>query len=223
MPVARAIAARFRDRGEALDDLIQVAYLGLTKAVRGFDPTKSDEFLKYAVPTISGEVKRYFRDVAWVIRPPRRLQEAQAALSRASGELAQDLGRAPRPSELAEHLGIPLENVNEALASDGCFTPNSLDERGPADDGTYSLVELLGNDDPDLQRAEIVALLRPICRDLAPRDQRILYLRFFRGWTQAQIGAELGISQMQVSRLLLRILTSLRKRLDDDGCTALGA
>jgi len=212
--VAESIARRFRNRGESLDDLMQVAYVGLTKAVQGFDPDKTDEFLKYAVPTISGEVKRYFRDSAWMVRPPRRIQELQAAISSAGAELNQELGRSPRPSELAERLNVSVEEISEALASDGCFSPSSLDERGPGDDG-FALGEMLGEDDHDLSRAEVVALLRPVCRRLKPRDQHILFLRFFRGWTQAQIAEELGVTQMQVSRLLSRILTSLREELSD--------
>lgn len=213
--IAESIARRFRDRGESLDDLIQVAYVGLTKAVRGFDPGKSDEFLKYAVPTISGEIKRHFRDAAWMVRPPRRIQELQASISKTAAELSQELGRAPRPSELAQRLQIDVEDVTEALASDGCFTPSSLDDRGPDEDGS-SLGDTLGAEDRDLSRAEIVALLRPACRKLKPRDQHIVYLRFFRGWTQSRIAEDLGVTQMQVSRLLARILTSLRKELSDD-------
>lgn len=221
MGVAESIARRFRNRGEPLDDLIQVAYVGLTKAVRGFDPDKSDEFLKYAVPTITGEVKRYFRDSAWTVRPPRRIQELQSSISKASAELNQDLGRSPRPSELAAYLEVSIEDVTEALASDGCFTPSSLDDRGPSDDG-FALAEMLGEDDHDLDRAEVVALLRPACRNLKARDQHILFLRFFHGWTQAQIAEELGVTQMQVSRLLSRILTSLRAELTDQPAAAAG-
>jgi RNA polymerase sigma-B factor len=212
--VAEAIARRFRNRGEPLDDLMQVAYLGLTKAVRGFDPDKGEEFLSYAAPTISGELKRHFRDTSWVIRPPRRIQELQAAISSAAAELTQEFGRSPRPSELAARLGADVEDVTEALASDGCFTPASLDEKGPREDGE-ALADRLGLDDPEMQRAEAVAVLRPLCRRLPPRDQHILYLRFFRGWTQAQIAAELGVTQMQVSRLLSRILASLREDLTE--------
>jgi RNA polymerase sigma-B factor len=214
MGIAESIAKRFRSRGEPLDDLVQVAYVGLTKAVRGYDPDKTDAFLKYAAPTIAGELKRYFRDVAWTVRPPRRIQELQASISKAAAAMSQELGRSPRPSELAERLDASLEDVTEALASDGCFTPTSLDERGPSDDG-FALSDVLGEPDRDLDRAEVVALLRPACRNLKPRDQRILFLRFFHGWTQAQIAEELGVTQMQVSRLLSRILTSLREELTD--------
>lgn len=214
MGVAESLARRFRNRGEPLDDLIQVAYLALTKAVRRFDPNKSDAFLRYAVPTITGELKRYFRDAAWTIRPGRRIQELQPAISAAAADLNQELGRSPRPSELAERLDVGIDDVTEALASDGCFTPRSLDDRGPGDTGS-TLAETLGADDHDLDRAEVVALLRPACRKLTARDQRILFLRFFHGWTQARIADELDVTQMQVSRLLARILTDLRTELTD--------
>jgi RNA polymerase sigma-B factor len=212
MGVAESIARRFGNRGEPLDDLVQVAYVGLTKAVRGFDPGKSDAFLKYAVPTISGEVKRYFRDLAWSVRPPRRIQELQAAISAAAAELNQELRRTPRPSEIAERLAVSVEEVSEALACDGCYSPSSLDERGPNQEG-FALRDLLAADDGELDRAEVVALLRSACHHLQERERRILFLRYFRGWTQAEIAVDLGVTQMQVSRLLARILGSLRDQI----------
>jgi RNA polymerase sigma-B factor len=214
MKVAESVAARFRGRGESLDDHTQVAYMGLTKAVQRFDPDRGNDFLAFAVPTIAGEVKRHFRDAAWAVRPTRRIQELRAKISRVSAELAQDLRRPPKPSDVAVRLDVDLEQVLEALASEGCFTPSSIDERGPGDDG-YCLGERLGESDNEFERAEAVALMAPACRRLKPRDRRILYLRFFRGWTQSEIAAELGVTQMQVSRLLTRILTALRDQLSD--------
>ncbi|MGH3369528.1 MAG: sigma-70 family RNA polymerase sigma factor, partial [Nocardioidaceae bacterium] len=123
MGVARAIASRYRDRGIARDDLMQAAYVGLVKATQGFDPAYERDFLSYAVPTITGEVKRYFRDFGWTVRPPRRIQELQAQISRASNELSQSLHRSPKPREVAEFLAIDVDSVIEALAADGCFTP----------------------------------------------------------------------------------------------------
>lgn len=213
MCVAESVARRYARRGEALDDLIQVACLGLTKAVRRFDPDRGHDFLSYAVPTMSGEIKRHFRDSGWSVRPPRRIQELQARISATAADLNQELGRSPRPSELAEALDVQPADISEALASDGCFSPASLDERGPYDDG-YTLAEHLGAAEPGFERAEAVAMLRPVCQDLKPRDKRILYLRFYSGWTQAQIAADLGVTQMQVSRLLQRILTSLRSEIE---------
>ena len=214
MGVARAIAARYRDRGIAKDDLLQAAYVGLVKAVQGFDPSYERDFLSYAVPTVTGEVKRYFRDFGWTVRPPRRIQELQAQISRASTELSQTLHRSPKPSEVAAYLSIDVDSVVEALAADGCFTPASLDVP-VGEDGSTSLGELLGADDADLGRAEARILLGPAVRKLKPRDRRILELRFFHGWTQEQIAGDIGVTQMQVSRLLSRILSDLRTELSD--------
>ena len=214
MGVARAIAARYRDRGIAKDDLLQAAYVGLVKAVQGFDPSYERDFLSYAVPTVTGEVKRYFRDFGWTVRPPRRIQELQAQISRASTELSQTLHRSPKPSEVASYLSIDVDSVVEALAADGCFTPASLDVP-VGEDGSTSLGELLGADDADLGRAEARIRLGPAVRKLKPRDRRILELRFFHGWTQEQIAGDIGVTQMQVSRLLSRILSDLRTELSD--------
>ncbi len=212
MDMARSVAARYWGRGESPEDLTQVAYVGLMKAIHGFDPTRGDDFRSYAAPTISGEVKRHFRDKSWTVKAPRWLQELQANISAASDELAQDLKRAPRPAELASRLGVDESDVIEALSADGCFTPTSIDGRGPTGDG-YALAELLGADDRDLDRAEIRLALAPLIERLSDRDRSILHLRFFRGWTQSQIASDLGTTQMQVSRLLNRILNNLRAQL----------
>jgi RNA polymerase sigma-B factor len=215
MAVARAIASRYRDRGIAKDDLLQAAYVGLVKAVQGFDPTYERDFLSYAVPTVTGEVKRYFRDFGWTVRPPRRIQELQAQISRASNELSQSLHRSPKPREVAEFLEIDVDSVIEALAADGCFTPASLDVP-VGEDGSGSLGELLGGEDADLGRAEARILLGPAVRKLKERDRRIIELRFFHGWSQEQIGQDIGVTQMQVSRLLSRILSELRHSIADE-------
>jgi len=210
LPVARSIAHQFHNRGEPADDLDQVALLGLVKAVNGFDPEKGAEFLSYAVPTITGEVKRYFRDVAWAVRPPRRIQDLQAEITPAIDALAQVHGRAPRAGEIADHLGREEDEIVEALACGGCFTPASIDDRGPSGDG-YRVADRLGEDEHGFARAEAVVTLAEACRRLKPRDRRILYLRFYLDWTQEQIAGELGVTQMQVSRLLARIFRNLRK------------
>ena len=215
VPVARSIAHQFHNRGESADDLDQVAYLGLVKAVNGFDPEKGDEFLAYAVPTITGEVKRYFRDSAWTVRPPRRIQDLQAEITPAVEQLSQLLGEAPRAADIAGHLGRTEDEIVEALACGGCFTPSSLDDRGPGGDG-YQVSDRLGEDDRGFARAEAVATLSEACKGLKPRDRRILYLRFFKDWTQEQIAADLGVTQMQVSRLLARILRDLREAVQGE-------
>lgn len=210
MPVARELAHRYHRRGIPAEDIDQVAYLGLVKAVRGFDPAQGQDFLSYAVPTVRGEIRRYFRDAGWTVRPPRSVQEVQARVLSAEAELYQRLGRSPRPSEIAELLDVPLPLVIDALAASGCFTPLSLD--APRPEGEQPS-ELIGGEDPALASAEARLALRPLLATLTDRERRILALRFFENRTQAQIGAEVGVTQEQVSRLLSGILLRLRRRL----------
>jgi RNA polymerase sigma-B factor len=212
MGVARAIAHRYRRRGLAEDDLEQAAYVGLVKAVNGFDPAHERDFLSYAVPTVAGEVKRFFRDFGWSVRPPRRVQELQGGIAKSSNDLTQSLGRSPTPTEVADDLGVDVETVIEALAADGAFTPASLDVP-VGEDGTATLGDLMADDETGFSSAEARVVLGPVVRALAPRDRRILELRFFQGWTQEQIARDIGVTQMQVSRLLSRILRDLRNEL----------
>lgn len=214
MGVASDIARRYHGRGIAGEDLDQVAYLGLVKAVRGFDPGQGSDFLSFAVPTMRGEIRRYFRDFGWTIRPPRSVQELQPKIVAAEAELFQSLGRSPRPSELAEHLEVDLEQVLDALSANGCFAPVSLD--APSADGDSGAVDRLGGLDAAFNSAEARAALQPLMRTLTARERRILEMRFFGGCTQAEIGAEVGVTQMQVSRLLNRLLERLRRRLEAD-------
>ena len=214
MGVAGEIARRYHGRGIAGDDLDQVAYLGLVKAVRGFDPSHGSDFLSFAVPTMRGEIRRYFRDFGWTIRPPRSVQEMQSKITVAEGELFQSLGRSPRPSEIAAHLGVELDLVVDSLAANGCFSPMSLD--APVAEGESAATDRLGDLDPSYASAEARVVLARILCDLSPRDRRILELRFFGGATQAEIGAEIGVTQMQVSRLLTRLLDRLRRRLESE-------
>ena len=213
LPVARSIARRFSNRGEPLDDLEQVAFVGLTKAVRGFDPARGGDFLSYAVPSIVGEVKRYFRDSAWAVRPPRRIQELQGEITPAVQDLSQRLGRSPNATEIAELLGRDVEDVIEALGCAGCFNPSSLDDTGPGEDG-FRLADQLGVEERGFAQAEALEMVARACTVLSPREKRILYLRFIKERTQQQIGAELGVTQTQVSRLLAQILQRLREELD---------
>ncbi|MGZ4468248.1 MAG: sigma-70 family RNA polymerase sigma factor [Nocardioidaceae bacterium] len=223
MRLARAVARRYRNRGIGHEDLDQVAYLGLVKAVDSFDVGNRSDFHSYAVPTMRGEVRRHFRDCGWTVRPPRQIQEQQRRISVASQELQQELGRSPRPSELAARLGDDEELVIEALMCTGAFAPASLD--APAgEDGSLSLSDRLAGEDAGLARAEDRMFLARAVGRLALRDRRIIELRYLEEWTQERIGRELGITQVQVSRVLARILRDLRRALvDDDGAVEVRA
>jgi RNA polymerase sigma-B factor len=212
MDMARSVAARYWGRGESSEDLTQVAYVGLMKAIHGYDPRRGSDFRSYAIPTIAGEVKRHFRDKSWSVKPPRWIQELQADISAISDDLTQELRRTPQAAEIAERLGVEETDVHAALSADGCFTPSSIDGRGPSGDG-YALSEQLAAEDRDLDRAEIRISLRPLIEELPDRDRKIIAMRFFDGWTQAQIAANLGVTQMQVSRLLGRILKNVKTQL----------
>jgi RNA polymerase sigma-B factor len=211
--IARGIARRFRGRGAEDEDLEQVACLGLMKAANGYQPDSDVPFIGYAVPTIRGEVKRYFRDCTWTVRIPRTLQELQGKIARALPELTQELGREPTLQEIAIQLGVSLPDIQQAETARGCFNVLSLDR--PTIDNDQVLGDIVaGDEDPYLRQLERVDMLGPIVAELAPRDRRIIELRFVENMTQADIGKELGISQMQVSRLLKRILANLRLRLE---------
>lgn len=209
LDLAHAEAARYRSRGIPLDDLRQVAALALTKATRGYDVTTGHDFLSYAVPTIRGELRKHFRDHGWMIRPPRRIQELQARINAAEAELSYKLGRSPQPKEIADHLAECVESVIEALASDGCFVPSSLDHPAGGE-GNSTLGDLLTVDDDDHLASEARLMLQPVLVKLAERDRQILSMRFYEGLTQREIAARIGVTQMQVSRLLTRILAQLR-------------
>jgi RNA polymerase sigma-B factor len=212
MPLARDLARRFRGRGIADDDLEQVAYVGLVKAVKGFKPDKGHEFISFAVPTIRGEIRRHFRDLGWAVRPPRSIQETQQKIAGCESELYQQLGRAPRPTEIADHLGMELEQVIDALGANGCFAPASLDAPSTVD-AEESVGVRLGELDPGFDLADARATLAPLLAKLSRREQLIVEMRFLRGCTQAEIGEEIGVSQMHVSRLLARLVARLRDEL----------
>lgn len=218
MVVAREIARRYEGRGIPAEDLQQVAYLGLVKAVRRFDPTRSTDFLSFAVPSIRGELRRWFRDAGWVVRPPRSVQELQAQVTAAQEELWQTLGRAPRPSEIAAHLDVDREQVVDALTARGCFAPASLDTPAGDEDAGERLADRLQVAEPGYARVEARVDLRPLLRALSPRERRMLVMRFFEGATQAEIGSAIGVTQMQVSRLLSGIFARMRDQLrgEDD-------
>lgn len=207
--VAEAVASRYRSRGIAQDDLVQVAYEGLTKAVMRFDPELRNDLLTYAVPTIRGELQRYFRDHGWTVRPPRRVQELQWRVNHAIEDLSQELGREPTDEEVMARLDIGFGEYREAIEAFGCFQPTSLDLPVGQESPT-TLGALIPDDDHDRDAADARVALAPVVRRLSERDRRILYLRFFEDRTQEEIGEDLGVTQMQVSRLLSRILKNLR-------------
>ena len=216
LPLVEYLARRFRNRGEPLDDLIQVATIGLIKSVDRFDLERGVEFSTYATPTIVGEIKRHFRDKGWAIRVPRRLQELKLSLTKATSELSQKLGRSPTVAELAGHLGMTEEEVLEGLESANAYSAVSLDAPDGGDDDSPAVADTLGVEDESLEGVEYRESLKPLLDQLPPREKRILLLRFFGNMTQSQIATDLGISQMHVSRLLARTLTQLRAGLLDD-------
>jgi RNA polymerase sigma-B factor len=213
LPVAEHIARRFAKRGEPLEDLIQVATVGLINAVDRFEPARGSNFLAFVVPTITGEVRRYFRDHGWSTRVPRRLKDLHVAIRNALPALSQHLGRAPRPSEIADWLGIPTSDVLEGLHAGEAYLSSSLDELLGPGNGAVSLGEFLGELDAKFALVEDRESLRPLLVELAPRERTILALRFFRQLTQTQIADQVGISQMHVSRVLRQTLTFLQQRM----------
>ncbi|MFE9929070.1 RNA polymerase sigma factor SigF [Streptomyces sp. NPDC005533] len=212
LPLVEHLARRFRNRGEPLDDLTQVATIGLIKSVDRFDPDRGVEFSTYATPTVVGEIKRHFRDKGWAVRVPRRLQELRLSLTTATAELSQQHGRSPTVHELAERLGISEEEVLEGLESANAYSTLSLDVPD-TDDESPAVADTLGAEDEALEGVEYRESLKPLLEGLPPREKRILLLRFFGNMTQSQIAQEVGISQMHVSRLLARTLAQLREKL----------
>lgn len=215
LPVADALASRYARRGVPADDLVQVARLALVRVARTFCPDRESDFLAYAVPSIRGAIKRYFRDVGWTVRPPRRVQEAQLRMNAARSDLVQRLGREPTVDEMAFAVELDVETVIEALVVDSCYSPDSLDRPlDSADAGAASVVSSIGWDEPGYALSEQLTDLAPAIRSLCERDRRVLHLRFVEGMTQSEVGREIGVSQMQVSRILARILHRLRDAME---------
>jgi RNA polymerase sigma-B factor len=215
-PIAQHIARRFSNRGEPLDDLVQVATVGLINAIDRYAPDRGSDFFSFAVPTISGEVRRHFRDLGWSMRVPRRLKDLHVSINAVVADLSQTLGRAPKPSEIAERLGVPVAEVLEGLEASEAYRSSSLDELLSSEKGSATLGELVGAADAELDRVDHRQALRPVLAELAPRERTIVLLRFFANMTQTQIAEEVGISQMHVSRLLSQTLDRLRTRLDPE-------
>lgn len=212
LPLVEYLARRFRNRGEPLEDLVQVGIIGLLKAIDRFDLERAVEFSTYATPTIVGELKRHFRDKGWAVRVPRRLQELNLSLTKAVAELSQEIGRSPTIREIADKVHLSEDEVLEGLDTSNAYAMVSLD--APAGDLDAPMVsEQIGAEDESLVALEYRTALGPLIAELPERERRILYLRFFRGMTQSQIADRLGISQMHVSRLLNRTLSALRAGL----------
>ena len=207
--LAEYLARRFANRGEPLDDLVQVASLGLIKAVDRFDPTRGVAFSTYATHTIVGELKRHFRDKGWAVRAPRRMQERYLSLGKVVATLGQELGRSPTIAELAAEVQVSEEEVLEALEAGQAYRSTSLDAPAGTEEGE-TLGARLGGEDASLEDAESRATLSPLLGQLGQRERLILHLRFFEGLTQSEIANRLGISQMHVSRLLARSVSQLR-------------
>jgi RNA polymerase sigma-B factor len=212
-PLAEYLARRFYGRGEPIEDLIQVASIGLIKAIDRFDTERGVKFTTYATATIVGELKRHFRDKGWALRVPRRMQEAGLKVGRAVTGMYQELGRAPTVGEIAQRTGLSEEDVLEAMETAQAYTTTSLD--APTDEEGTTTLQRVGSEDEAYDLLESWTSLAPAVRELPERERRILYLRFFRGLTQTQIAEELDISQMHVSRLLARTLRELRRAVGE--------
>ncbi len=215
LPLVEYLARRFARRSVPLDDLIQVGSIGLLKAIDRFDPGRGLEFSTYAAPTILGEIKRYFRDSGWLVHVPRRAQELQTTLDTARSELSQELRRAPTVAELARQTGVAEDQVIEALDVARSYSGVPLDEIAAPESGVGAAI--LAGDDAELDRVELREMLRPALAALPEREQEVLLLRFGAGKSQTEIAGIVGVSQMQVSRLISRSLTRLRERLVTDG------
>src|SRR4051794_2218024 len=211
LPLARALAGRYAGRGEPLDDLVQVACIGIMKAIDGFDVEREVRFSSYATPTVLGEIKRHFRDRTWALHVPRGTQELQLKVAKARDELTNQMGRSPTVDELAESVEASMEDVLDALQSAQAHRTRSFDE--PAGEDS-TLAESLGTSDPELGRAEMRVLLDDAFDVLSDRDREILRLRFEEDMTQTEISDRIGVSQMQVSRLIRQALARLRLDID---------
>ncbi|WP_443041120.1 RNA polymerase sigma factor SigF [Streptomyces sp. B21-102] len=216
LSLVRYAASRFRGRGDAMEDIVQVGTIGLIKAIDRFELTREVEFTSFAVPYIVGEIKRFFRDTSWAVHVPRRLQEARVELAKATEELQTRLGRMPTTRELSQLMSLSEEEVIEARKASNCYTSASLDAALTFDggvDGESVLADFIGTEEPALELVEDFHSLAPLIAELDDRERRIIHLRFVEERTQAEIGRELGISQMHVSRLISRMMQRLRTGL----------
>ncbi|WP_405493575.1 RNA polymerase sigma factor SigF [Nocardia sp. NBC_00511] len=210
IPLADHIARKFSGRGEPFDDLTQVARVGLVHAVDRFDVSRGSNFLSFAVPTIMGEVRRYFRDNTWAMRVPRRVKETHLRIGAAIDALSQRLGRSPTAKEIAAELGIDPDEVTQAVIAGNAYQPSSIDAVSVGRDTEASLLDTLGEEETQFDRVEEYVAIRPLLAGLPERERRILTMRFFESMTQTQIAQQMGISQMHVSRILAKTLARLR-------------
>lgn len=216
--LVRYIAAKFKNRGEPLDDLIQVGTIGLIKAIDRFDPSRGLEFTTYATPTIMGEIKRHFRDKGWTIRVPRRLQELSAKVNSATDELTARLQRSPSIEEVAEYLGTTADEVLEAMESSSAYSSVPLEAQGGnEDDDAPSVIDRYASVDGDLEASDDRIVLEEVIGEFPEADQQAIRMRFIDGMTQVEIAKRLGISQVQVSRMLRRALRRIQDKIDPEG------
>ena len=217
MNLVRFLANKFKNRGEPLDDLIQVGTIGLIKAIDRFDPDRGLEFTTYATPTILGEIKRHFRDKGWSVRVPRRLQELSAKVNQTTDQLTKDLQRTPTTEEVAAKLGVSVDEVLEAMESSSAYSSVPLEGGSSDDDETPAVIDHYASVDEDLTSADDRMVIEDTIADFSPREQEVLRMRFNDGLTQIEIAKRLGISQVQVSRLLRRTLKKLQEKVDPEG------
>jgi RNA polymerase sigma-B factor len=215
LPLAHQLARRYERQDEPVEDLVQVASMGLVKAVDRFDPSRGVAFSSFAVPTILGELKRYFRDIGWAVHVPRSIQERVLEVNRALTELSRSLGRSPSPAEIAEATKYTHEEVLEALEAATAYDSVSLEAPRTTDEDSEGVVDRLGAEDPGYEMAEYSATLAPELRALPERDRRVLHLRFVEDLTQSEIAERIGVSQMHVSRLIRAALAKLRSGIDE--------
>ena len=218
MNLVRFLANKFKNRGEPLDDLIQVGYLGLLKAIDRFDPSRGLEFTTYATPTIMGEIKSHFRDKGWSVRVPRRLQELSAKVNQATDVLTTELQRSPKIEEIAEYLDASVDEVLEAMESSSAYSSVPLEGTGNNDnDDAPSVLDRYATEDSALNFTDDRLIIQEALKGFSPREREVIDLRFLQGMTQIEIAEQLGISQVQVSRLLRRTLKKIQDKIDPEG------
>jgi RNA polymerase sigma-B factor len=215
--LVRFLASKFKNRGESLEDLVQVGTIGLIKAIDRFDPSRGLEFTTYATPTIMGEIKRHFRDKGWSVRVPRRLQELSAKVNQATDELTNELQRSPSVEEIAERVGASVDEVLEAMESSSAYSSVPLEGGGTDDEDAPSVIDRYATVDQDLAASDDRIVLEDAIKDFSPREQEVIKMRFIDGLTQVEIAERLGISQVQVSRLLRRTLKKVQEKIDPEG------